>query len=163
MSLASHLVMSIQGPVYFPDIDDFLSRVAKERIETREARPLNGDSQKAFTRKIWELLSDPNRPGDSNAVQFRIELLRYLEKRLRKEFRSTKEAKEEMERHLEGYDGRRLPVALAIRRAREKSKWTQRQLAHHLGLRDHTLISKYEKGERSPSERVLQWLKEGEM
>ena len=65
--------------------------------------------------------------------------------------------------YLSGYDGRRLPVPQAIKRARKKLKLTQRQLAERLGFKDHTLISKYEKGQRVPSDKVIQWLKEGGM
>ena len=68
-----------------------------------------------------------------------------------------------MELYLEGHDGRRMPISQAIRRARKKLKLTQRQLAEKLGFNDHTLISKYENGERVPPRRVLKWLKEGEM
>ncbi len=124
---------------------------------------LNKDEQQAWVRKAWGIISDPDRPGDPESVQFRISLIRRLEEVLGKEFRSTKEARESVAHYLDGFDGRRLPVAQAIKRKRKKLRLTQRQLAISLGFKDHTLISKYEKGERTPSEAVLNWLREGEV
>ena len=114
-------------------------------------------------RRLWLALTDPDRPCDSVSVDYRVEQIRYLEKLMRTEFSSTTDMRQQVERFLEGYDGRRLPVNQAIKRARKKRKLTQRQLAEKLGFKDHTLISKYEKGQRVPSEKVIAWLKNGGM
>ena len=113
--------------------------------------------------RIWRVLTDPDRPGDSISVDYRVGLIRYLEKLMRTEFASTADLRQHVERYLSGFDGRRLPVSQAIRRARKKLKLTQRQLAEQLGFKDHTLISKYEKGQRVPSDKVIAWLKGGGM
>jgi DNA-binding XRE family transcriptional regulator len=127
-------------------------------------RPPDGAKDKrSKVRKIWQILTDPDRPFDSASVDYRVELIRYLENLMRTEFASTRDLRQHVERYLDGHDGRRMPIFQAIRRARKKRKLTQRQLAGLLGLKDHTLISKYEKGERVPSEKVLAWLKEGGM
>lgn len=114
-------------------------------------------------KRLWLALTDQDRPCDSASVDHRIGLIRFLEKLMRTEFASTTDLRQHIERYLEGHDGRRLPVPQAIKRARKKLKLTQRQLAEQLGLKDHTLISKYEKGQRVPSEKIIEWLKEGGM
>ena len=77
---------------------------------------------------------------------------------MRTDFASTADLRHHVERYLSGYDGRRLPVPQAIKRARKKLKLTQRQLAELLGFKDHTLISKYESGKRVPTDKLLEWL-----
>jgi len=113
-------------------------------------------------KRLWLDLTDPDRPRDSVSVDYRIGRIRYLEKLFRTEFANTADLRLHMERFLDGHDGRRLPVPLAIKRARKKLKLTQRQLAEMLGLKDHTLISKYESGNRVPTANVLEWLKGAE-
>jgi len=150
---------------YEADNDDFTAgRVQKQGGILGASLPPEAAGDKRSTVKwIWQVLTDPDRPCDSASVDYRVGLIRSLEKLMRKEFACTKELRQHVERYLDGYDGRRLPVPEAIRRARKKRKWTQRQLAEHLGFKDHSLISKYEKGQRVPSDKVMAWLKEGEM
>lgn len=119
--------------------------------------------RRPMVKRLWLALTDPDRPGDSVSMVYRIGLIRLLEKLMRTEFASTADLRQSVERFLDGYDGRRLPLPAAIRRARKKIKLTQRQLAEQLGFKDHTLISKYEKGQRVPSEKVIEWLKGGGM
>lgn len=114
-------------------------------------------------KRLWLVLTDPDRPCDSVSVEYRLGLIRFLEKLMRAEFASTADLRQHVERYLSGHDGRRLPVPQAIKRARKKFKLTQRQLAETLGLKDHTLISKYESGKRVPTGKLLDWLKEGGM
>jgi len=125
--------------------------------------PLDAKNKKATVKWIWQVLTDPERPWDAASVDHRVRLIQLLEKLLRKDFTSTRELKLHVERLVASPDGRRMPISQALRRARKKRKLTQRQLAEHLGFKDHTLISKYEKGERLPSAKVIEWLKEGEM
>jgi DNA-binding XRE family transcriptional regulator len=155
----------IGEPTFVADIESFVANwVHRHDGCLGTSLPLEAARDKRSTVKwIWLILTDPDRPCDSAAVDYRVGLIRCLEKLMRKEFASTKELRQHVERCLGGYDGRRLPIPEAIRRARKKRKWTQRQLAEHLGFKDHTLISKYEKGQRVPSDKVMAWLKEGEM
>jgi len=118
--------------------------VAKDRLPT--------------VKRLWLVLTDPDRPCDSASVEYRLGLIRFLEKLMRTEFASTADLRQHMERFLDGHDGRRLPVPQAIKRARKKLHLTQRQLAELLNLKDHTLISKFESGKRLPSAKVLEWL-----
>jgi len=113
-----------------------------------------------FVRKACKILTDPSRPRDADSVMYRIKLIGYLEKLLRKDFKDTRDFRQNVEDLLGGYDERKMPVSLRIRRARKKKKWTQKQLASHLGLKSHVPIVQYEKGQRNPSGRVLQWLEE---
>jgi transcriptional regulator with XRE-family HTH domain len=113
-------------------------------------------------KRLWLELTDPDRPCDSVFVDYRVGRIRYLEKLMRTEFASTADLRHHIERCLNGHDGRRLPVPQAIRRARRKLKLSQNQLAELLGLKDHTLISKYESAKRVPSDRVLEWLRQAE-
>jgi hypothetical protein len=116
-----------------------------------------------IVKRLWLELTDPDRPGDSVSVDYMVGRIRYLEKLMRTEFASTANFRQHVDRYLSGYDGRRLPVPQAIKRARKKLKLTQRQLAELLGFKDHTLISKYESGKRVPTDKVIEWLKEGGM
>ena len=99
-------------------------------------------------KRLWLELTDPDRPCDSVSVDYRVGLIRYMEKLMRTEFASTADLRQHIERFLEGHDGRRLPVPQAIKRARKKLHLTQRQLAELLNLKNHTLISKFESGKR---------------
>jgi len=129
------------------------------------ALPVTGGAKdkRPTVKRLWLVLTDPDRPGDSVSLEYRVGRIRFLENLMRTEFASTADFRQHVDRYLSGYDGRRLPVPQAIKRARKKLKLTQRQLAELLGFKDHTLISKYEKGQRVPSGKVIQWLKEGGM
>jgi transcriptional regulator with XRE-family HTH domain len=111
-----------------------------------------------IVKRLWLVLTDPGRPCDSASVEYRLGVIRFLEKLMRTEFASSADLRQHMERFLDGHDGRRLPVPQAIKRARKKLHLTQRQLAELLNFKDHTLISKIESGKRLPSAKVLEWL-----
>jgi transcriptional regulator with XRE-family HTH domain len=121
---------------------------------SKDLRPL--------VKRLWLELTDPDRPCDSVSVDYRVGRIRCLEKLMRTDFASTTDLRQDVERYLSGYDGRRRPVPQAIKRARKKLKLTQRQLAERLGFKDHTLISKYESGKRVPTDRVHEWLRKTE-
>jgi len=112
-----------------------------------------------IVKRLWLVLTDPDRPFDRASVEYRLVLIRRMEKLMRAEFVNTADMRHHVERYRDGHDGRRLPVPRAIKRARKKLKLSQHQLAELLGLKDHTLISKYESGKRMPTERVLEWLR----
>ena len=154
----------IGEPTYIVDIDRFIANWVHQCHERPGLRLPPGDAadKKAVVKWAWRVLNDPNRSCDSASVDYRVGLIRYLEKLMRTEFVSTKDLRQHVERYFDGHDGRRLPISEAIKRTRKKLKLTQKQMAAQLGLKDHTLISKYEKGERVPSDNVLNWLKENE-
>lgn len=155
----------IDEPAHEADIGSFTAGPVQEQggILGASPIPLDAMDKKATVKRIWQVLTDPDRPWDSASLEQRVEMIRHLENLLRTEFASTRDLKLHAERLLAGPDGRRMPISRAIRRAREKRKLTQRQLAGLLDLKNHTLISKYENGERVPSAKVIKWLKEGGM
>lgn len=118
------------------------------------------EKRMAFVKKIYGISTDENRSFKTNEVDRRISLIRILEKLTRDEFENTRDLKTKVENYLQGYDGRRLPVSERIRRARRRKKWTQQQLAHHLGMKSHVPIAQYETGVRYPTKEVFKWLEE---
>jgi len=113
-------------------------------------------------KRLWLELTDPDRPFDPASVEHRLRQIRSLEKKFKTDFLCTGDMRQHAERYLAGFDGRRLPVPQAIKKARKKLKLTQRQLAELLGFKDHALISKYESGKRVPTDRVHEWLRKTE-
>lgn len=159
------VITLIDEPYYVADIDGYIASWVQQHYGSLEASlpPEHAKDKRSIIKWIGQVLTDPDRHRDSASVDCRVGLIRYLEKLMRMEFSSTTDLRQHVERYLDGHDGRRLPVPQAIRRARKKLKLTQRQLAEQLGFKDHTLISKYEKGQRLPSDKVIEWLKGGEM
>ena len=155
----------IDEPTYVADIDSFIAGWVQQHFGSAGEPSLSevtGD-KRSTVKRIWEALNDPDRPTDSASVDRRLNWLRYLGTLLKMEsIPSTADLRNHLERYLSGYDGRRLPVAKAIKRARKNAGLSQQDLAELLGLRDHTLISKYESGRRVPPVKVLEWLKENE-
>lgn len=72
------------------------------------------------------------------------------------DYESVNQAGQEIQRRRKNTYGAR------IKRRRKKLGWTQARLAKHLGLNSKTTIAKYEKDERQPSKKVIEWLKEAE-
>ncbi len=155
----------IDEPTYVADIDSFIAGWVQQHFG-RAGEPslfeVTGD-KRSTVKRIWEALNDPDRSTDSASVDRRLNWLRYLGTLLKMEkISSTADLRHHLERYLAGYDSRRLPVAKAIKRARKNAGLSQQDLAELLGLRDHTLISKYESGRRVPPVKVLDWLKDNE-
>jgi DNA-binding XRE family transcriptional regulator len=165
MNKRSDVFSPIDGPAHEARNDSSTAGRVQKQGGILGGPPLPKDAidKRATVKWIWQALTDPERPWDTASVDLRIRLIQFLEKLLRKDFTNIPDLKLHVERFLEGLDGRRMPVSQAIKRVRKKRNLTQRQLAELLGLKDHTLISKYENGERVPPEKVLAWLKEGEM
>lgn len=155
----------IDEPTYVADIDSFIAGWVQQHFSSAGEPSLpevTGD-KRSTVKRIWEVLNDPDRPTDSASVDRRLNWLRYLGTLLKMDqITSTADLRHQIERYLAGYDGRRLPVAKAIKRARKNAGLSQQDLAELLGLRDHTLISKYESGRRVPPVKVLDWLKDNE-
>lgn len=120
-------------------------------------------NKRYLVKKIYQTLTNPDRPTDSASFHWRVDAVRYLEKMLRTEFRNTKGFKRKIEKYLENYEIRRRPVNERIKKARKKKKWTQKELATHLSYKTHVPIVQFEKGYRYPPEKVFQWLEEERM
>ncbi len=152
------------GPGYVAETDSTVVREDRPhdcRLAPTPATEVPKDIRPT-AKRLWLELTDPDRPCDSVSVDYRVGRIRYLEKLMRTEFACTADLRHHIERCLNGHDGRRLPVPQAIKRTRKKLKLSQSQLAELLGLKDHTLISKYESGKRVPADRVLKWLRQTE-
>ena len=118
-------------------------------------------TEKRYTvKKAYQIIESSNTPDNSNAVQTRVHIIGWLENTLRTDFRNTRDFRQKIEKYLAGYDARQLPVTARIKKARKKSRWTQKELANHLGLKSHVPISQYERGLRRPPKKVFKWLKE---
>jgi DNA-binding transcriptional regulator YiaG len=111
-------------------------------------------------KRAYQILFDSKRPTDPESANLVIEMLKWFEKMFHTEFKSTKELKEKLEDYLKDYDERRRPLSERIKKARKKNRWTQKELANHLSYKSHVSISQFEKGQRYPSKRVMQWLEE---
>lgn len=147
------------------DIDSLIADWVQQHFGSPVESVLSGSAvdTRPTVKLIWEALNDSDRPCDSASVDRRISWIRYLGELLNiGQITSTADLRYHIDRHLAGYDGRRLPDAKAIKRARKNAGLSQLELAELLGLRDHTLISKYESGKRVPPLKVLEWLKEVE-
>lgn len=120
-------------------------------------------NKRYFAKKMYQVLSDPNRPADASSLQQRINIVRCLEKLLRTEFENTRDLKMKTQKYLINYEIRRTPVNERIKKARRKKRWTQKELAQHLGYKSHVPITYFEKGLRYPPEKVFQWLEEAKM
>lgn len=147
--------------------------MGRNGLSARRVHPLSGiletlippevaKDKQATAKWIWRVISDPDRACDSASVDRRLTLIGHLEDIMRTGFSNTADLRQHLDRFLNGHDGRRLPVGKAIKRARKKAGLSQMGLADLLGLRDHTLISKYESGKRVPPLKVMEWLKGAE-
>jgi len=143
MKLKANVVTLIDEPAGVAGIDSFIASEVHQHYGNL-GTPLPPGVAKDIrptVKRIWLDLTNPDRPCDSASVDYRIGQIRYLEKLMRTEFASTADFRQHVDRYLSGYDGRRLPVPQAIKRARKKLKLTQRQLAELLGFKDHTVFS----------------------
>jgi DNA-binding XRE family transcriptional regulator len=113
-----------------------------------------------FVKKAYQILTDPNRPTDADSVQWRVNLVRYLESMFGTEFNNTRDFKRETANYLKNYEIRKGTAGDRIKKARKKAGLTQKELAARLGYKTHVTILNYEKGKRYPEEKVFQWLNE---
>lgn len=154
----------IDGPTHVADIESFIADWVNDNEDLLKSfgSLVDFDDKRAIVKRIWEILNNPGRPCDHISVNDRVRMIGYLERLFRTQIRNTAQLKELVSRFLGGLDGRRLAIPQALKRARKKFRLSQRQLAELLGLKDHTLISKYESGKRAPTGGILAWLKEAE-
>ena len=158
------VITLIDEPTYAADIESFIAKWVHGHQDLLKSRGsfVDFNDRRAAVRRIWEILNDLDRPCDHISVNDRARMIGYLERLFRTQISSKDQLKELAERFLGGLDGRRLPIPQALKRARKKSKLSQRQLAERLGLKDHSLISKCEAGKKDPTKKILDWLKEAE-
>jgi len=158
------VITLIDEPTFVADLEGFVTEWVQDHRELLKSRGtyLDYGDKRLVVRWIWEALNNPDRPCDPASVHERVRMIVYFERLFRTQIQNKGQLGGLVERFLGGRDGRKLSISQAIRRARRKLKQSQWQLAEHLGLKDHTLISKYESGRREPSKKVLEWLKETE-
>lgn len=117
-------------------------------------------NRRYFVKKAFQSLTNPERPMDANSVRRRIVLVRHLENVLRTRFESARDFRRKIENYLKNYEIRKGTAGDRIKKARKKSRLTQKELAKKLGFKTHVTILNYEKGKRYPEEKVFQWLNE---
>ena len=83
-----------------------------------------------------------------------------LERLLKTQFTNTADFRQKVDSFLRGYEVRKADPPVRIKKARKKKKWTQQQLADHLGYKSHAAIAQLEKGLRFPPKKVFKWLEE---
>lgn len=115
-------------------------------------------NRRYFVKKAFQILTNPERPLDANSVQQTIVLVRHLENLLRIQFENTRGFRRKIENYLKNYEIRKGTAGDRIKKARKKSRLTQKELAKMLGYKTHVTILNYEKGKRYPDEKVFQWL-----
>ena len=125
-----------------------------------EVDPDRLGDDKYRVKKTLQILENPNRPMDHEAVQDRLGLIRGLEKEFRTQFSNTADWRDKGERYLDGYDLRKSDPRTRLRKARKKFRLSQKQLAEEVGYSSHVPITQMERGKRQVSKQVLTWLEE---
>jgi len=116
-----------------------------------------------LVKKIHQIITNPNRPSDHHSFYGRVDLIAFLERILRTEFRNTRDMNQKLADFHNGYDLRRIDPKIKILKMRKRQNLTQKQLAMKLGYSSHVLIAQMESGKRPASKRVLAWLEEEKM
>jgi len=168
LKLPRVFITVINEPTYVEDIHRLIGEFAQNLPRTKKIHSVDVDlgrlkDNQYFVKKAYQILTNPNRPMDADSVQWRVLLVQVLEKKLNTQFQNTADFKKKIKAFLEGYQVRKKPPAERIKKARKKMKWTQKQLADHLGYKSHVTVAQLEKGSRAPAKRVFQWLAEAGM
>lgn len=116
-----------------------------------------------LVKKLYQIIQNPDYPIDQVSIQWRISVVEFLEKFFRSSFTCTRDLKRKTEDFLDGYEVRRKPVSERIRKARKKKRWSQQDLALHLGYKNHVAIVHFERGLRYPPAKVFRWLDDEKM
>ncbi len=114
-------------------------------------------------KKLCQVIQNPDHPMDPISTQWRVSAIEFLEKFFKSSFSSTRDMKRKTEDYLNGFEVRKKPVAERIRKARRKKRWSQQELAKHLGYKNHVSIAQFEKGLRYPPAKVFRWLEDEKM
>jgi len=152
----------IDEPTYVEDINVLIGKYAKKalvkKIHGVDVEISRLKEKRYFVKKAYQVLTNPNRPMDADSVQWRVLLVQCLERLLKTQFTNTADFRQKEDGFLRGYEVRKADPASRIKKARKKKKWTQKQLADHLGYKSHAAIAQFEKGLRHPPKRIFQWL-----
>lgn len=154
----------IDEPTCVEDINVLMGKYAKKAL-VKKIHGVDVDisrlkDKRYFVKKAYQILNNPNRPMDADSVQWRVLLVQCLERLLKTQFINTADFRQKVDGFLRGYEVRKADPASRIKKARKKKKWTQKQLANHLGYKTHAAIAQLENGLRYPSKKVFQWLEE---
>ncbi len=150
----------INEPTYIEDISKLILKYQKKTIHGVEIDCNKIEDKRYFVKKAFQILSNRDFPKNADGTQWRTLLIHVLEKLLRTQFQNTRDLKHKINNFLKNYEVRNKPAGERIERARRKKKWSQRELAEHLGYKSHVSIAQYEKGLRYPPQRVFDWLDE---
>ena len=114
-------------------------------------------------KKLLQIIQQKDHRKNPTSTQWRVGVIEYLEKFFRTSFTCTRDMKMKIGDYLNGYEVRKRPAAARIRRARKKKRWSQQDLAQHLGYKNHVSIAQFEKGLRYPPAKVFRWLEDEKM
>ena len=98
-------------------------------------------------------------PDTSDGVFMRLNIIRALERELKTEFVDTGDFRRKMDAFCIGGKRQHLTDGARLRRARRAKKWTQEELAIHLGCTRQTVI-RWEKNFDPISKKARKWLEE---
>lgn len=128
--------------------------------DNNEGAAPSAEQKMEFDKELYIEICRKDRPLDPRSIQDRVDLIKILEKRLKTEFFNTRDFHEKVGNHFNRFRPHIIPVSTRVRKARKKLRWSQKQLAAHLGYKSHVSIAHYERGLRYPSSEVLKWLKD---
>jgi DNA-binding XRE family transcriptional regulator len=146
------------------DMDKLLAKYAIKEIQGVKIDLRRIKDKRYFVKKAYQIITNPNRPTDSDSFQGRTNLVRCLEYMLKTQFRNTRDFKEKCKDFLantrtkEETENITRSAGKRIMRARKKLKWTQGRLAKELGFKSRKTIQRYENESMYPSAKVSNWL-----
>ncbi len=108
----------------------------------------------------FQILRDRTKPKGSicpNCTQWRVNLVQAMENQMKTQFVDTADARRKIEDYAAGYDLRKGSPGDRIKRARRKLKLTADTMGRQFGI-THSAIIQYERGQRCPPKRILDWL-----
>ena len=158
------VIRVIGEPTLVLDMDKLFAKYAIKEIQGVKIDLRRIKDKHYFVKKAYQIITNPNRPTDSDSFQWRTNLVRYLEYMLKTQFRNTRDFKEKCKNFLastrtkEETENITRSAGKRIIRARKKIKWTQERLAKELGFRSRKTIQRYENESMYPSAKVLSWL-----
>jgi len=98
-------------------------------------------------------------PDNADGVFMRLNIIRALEGELKTEFINTEDFKRKMDAFCISGKRQYLTDGARLRQVRKRKKWTQEELATHLGCTRQTVI-RWEKNFDPISKKARKWLEE---
>ena len=160
MNEKKEVITVINEPTLVLDMDKLISKYAIKEIQGVEIDLRRIKDKRYFVKKLYQIISNPDRPTDADSFQWRLKAVKVLEKMLRTDFKNTRDFRRKVENYLKNYEIRKGSAAYRIKKARKKLRLTQKQAAEHLGFKTHVTFVNYEKGKRYPPDKVFRWLEE---